>query len=240
MGKQKFILLTFLIFCFAASSQNLVPNPSFEDYDNSYTATIYPYFNHTFESIDIWCTEWDMFNTLDLFFEDNYMFFEDVDPAILQMAIDLYNASDSDNPGLGINYASSPSNYAGFQYPRTGSNYIGLRAETPIVLNNNGIFSNNPYHEYVQVELSETLEAGKTYEVSFFVSLSENSIFQNNSIGILLSDQSEFNFGIIPEEPDIVSTDSITSTEDWVEVKENYIAQVGEKFLSLGNLNLTA
>ena len=53
MGKQKFILLTFLIFCFAASSQNLVPNPSFEDYDTSYTATIYPYFNHTFESIDI-------------------------------------------------------------------------------------------------------------------------------------------------------------------------------------------
>ena len=124
-----------------------MPNPSFEDYDSSYTATIYPYFNHTFESIDRWRSEWDMFNTPDLFFEDNYMFFEDVDPALLQMAIDLYNSSDSDNPGLGINYASSPANYAGFQYPRTGSNYIGLRAETPIVLNNNGIFSNTPYHE---------------------------------------------------------------------------------------------
>jgi gliding motility-associated-like protein len=240
MGKRKFILLTFLIFCFAASSQNLVPNPSFEDYDTSYTATIYPYFNHTFESIDIWRTEWDMFNTPDLFFEDNYMFFEDVDPDSLQMAIDLYNALDSENPSFGINYASSPANYAGFQYPRTGSNYIGLRAETSIVLNNNGSFSNNPYFEYIQVELSDSLEAGKSYEVSFFISLSENSIFQNNSLGILLSDQSEFNFGIISEEPDIVSPDSITSTEDWVEVKENYIAQGGEKFLSLGNLNLTA
>ena len=58
MGKRKFILITFLILCFAASSQNLVPNASFEDYDTSYTATQIPLLNHNFESIDIRRAEW--------------------------------------------------------------------------------------------------------------------------------------------------------------------------------------
>ena len=58
------LLLLFSIFTY---SQNLVPNHSFENYDSSYNATIYPYFNHTYESIEDWRTEWNMFNTPDYF-----------------------------------------------------------------------------------------------------------------------------------------------------------------------------
>lgn len=228
-GKQKFTLVIFILLCFSASSQNLVPNHSFEDYDTSYTATTFPYFNHTFEAIDSWRTQWNMFNTPDFFSEESYTLF--VGAPLFNLVSLIFN--------IGIDYASSPSNYAGFQYPRTGSGYVGIRTETPIVLNMDGTFTNNPYYEYIQVELSDTLEAGKSYQVSFYVSLAENSILQTNTLGILLSNQSEFNFGTFSQEPDIVAADSLTSSEDWVEIKENYIAQGGERFLTLGNLNLT-
>lgn len=230
MGKQILLLLIFTSFCFLASSQNLVPNHSFENYDTSYTATIFPYFNHTFEALNEWRTEWDMFNTPDLFFEESYIFFQDI--PLFDLVTQFYEIE------LGENYASSPTNYAGFQYPRTGSNYIGIRTETPIVLNTNGTFSNNPYFEYIQIGLNDTLEAGKSYQVSFYVSAAENNILENNTLGVLLSEESEFNFGTLPVDPDIVVNDSLTSSEEWVEIKGNYIAEGGEKFLSIGNLNL--
>lgn len=231
MKKQKLLIALLIALCFTASSQNLVPNNSFENYDSTYSATIFPYFNRTFESIENWRTQWPMFNTPDLFFEDSYIFFEDVTPILLQIAINTYNT------GLGVNYASMPTNYAGFQYPRTGNKYIGLRSETPII-NNNGVLSNNPYHEYIQIELSDSLEADKSYQVTFYISLSDNSLLQNNSIGAMLSQEDEFNFGVIAINPDINPGDSLINSEDWTEVTGNYIAQGGEKFLSIGNLNL--
>ena len=237
MGKQKIILLIFTIFCLAASSQNLVPNPSFEDYDTNYVPTQYPFFNRTFGALESWRSQWPVQNTPDLIFEDSYIMFEALDPMSLQSALDVYS-----NSGLGINYVSSPTNYAGFEYPRTGLRYAGIRMETPPVqVNIFGLLliSNNPYHEYLQVELTDTLEAGKSYEVAFFISLAENAVFQNNSFGALLSQESESNFGVTPITPDIEATDSIISTEGWTEIKGNYIAQGGERFITIGNLDLS-
>ena len=87
MGKQKFILLTFLIFCFAASSQNLVPNPSFEDYDTNYVPTQYPFFNRTFGALESWRSQWPVQNTPDLIFEDSYIMFEALDLHVITKCI---------------------------------------------------------------------------------------------------------------------------------------------------------
>jgi len=234
MKKLKLLLPLLIAWCLTASSQNLVPNNSFENYDSTYSATIFPFFNRTFESIEDWRVDWPMFNTPDLFFENSYMFFEDVSPFSLSFAISLYNT------GLGVNYASMPTNYAGFQYPRTGGKYIGIRSETPTSLDINGNLQDNPFHEYIQVKLNDTLEEGKSYRVSIFVSSAENNIIQNNAIDILLSEENEFELGTVPITPSISATDSTISSEEWTELTGIYFAQGGESFITIGNLDLSA
>ena len=223
------LLLLFSIFTY---SQNLVPNHSFENYDSSYNATIYPYFNHTYESIEDWRTEWNMFNTPDFFFQENYLFFDNIPSANLQNVISLYNT------GLGVNYASEPINYAGVQSPRTGTKYIGLRSETPNVLNSFNQIVVAPYHEYIQVKLTQALEENKSYQVSFYVSLTENNLLQNNTIAGLLSQDSILELGVSPIQPSISSTAYDINNEEWTQVVETYTAQGGEEFITLGNLTL--
>ena len=222
-------LLLYVVFCFTAYSQNLVPNHSFEDYDTTYVPSVSPYFNHTYESLYYWRTQWSMFNTPDFIFEESYTFFENI--ADFNTIATTYGADEY--------YVSVPDNYAGSQFPRTGLRYIGIRTENPNVLNADSSFTIAPYQEYMQVELSQTLEAGKSYEVALFISASDNSVFQNNSVGILLSEGSEFYFGTSPVTPDITSADSVVSTIEWEEIKGNYVAQGGEKFLTFGNLHLS-
>lgn len=229
MKKLILAIPLYVLFSFAANSQNLVPNYSFEDYDSTYVPTVYPFFNHTFESLYDWRTEWNMFNTPDLFFEGSEAFFVNI--PTFSNAATIFNVDEF--------YVSSPNNYAGTQNPRTGLRHIGIRSETPYAIDASGNISSAPYHEYIQAELTATLEEGKSYEVSFYISSAENNIFQNNSIGALISEESDYNFGTFPIAPDIAPTDSIISSDEWVEFKGTYIAEGGEKFLTIGNLDLS-
>jgi hypothetical protein len=95
--------------------------------------------------------------------------------------------------------------------------------------------------EYLQTELSQTLEVGKEYEVSFYIYLAEASSYGTNNIGAYLSDiaisksASELhNFSCCS--PQIEFTDTaVTDTAKWVHIKGTFKVLGNEKFLTIGN-----
>lgn len=67
-------------------------------------------------------------------------------------------------------------NYNGFQNPKTGNGFAGFY-----------LFAIDDYREYAQGQLKEPLVEGKQYEVSFFISLAEESSHAMRSIEILFT-----------------------------------------------------
>ena len=133
-------------------------------------------------------------------------------------------------------YASPvPLNQVGFQYARTGVAYVGI-----------GVFTEHitPNHinrrEYIGGELSDTLKQGHEYCVSFYVSVAEEFKYVVDGIGLYLSVDSAVDYTIntnlsfVPqiENP---SGNIIYDTLNWVQISGTYIANGGEKYLTIGN-----
>ncbi|MFC1733130.1 hypothetical protein ACFL6I_22760, partial [candidate division KSB1 bacterium] len=59
--------------------------------------------------------------------------------------------------------------------PRTGDAYAGIRIQ-------------KSYREFIQNELIEPLKASESYEVSFYINLSRNSIYQLENMGFSFSE----------------------------------------------------
>jgi len=135
------------------------------------------------------------------------------------------------------NWKGMPQNYLGFQYPHTGSSYVGLQL----------------YPEYrsdfIQVKLCDTLKAGFKYHVAFYVSLANKSNYAINSIGAYLSkkkikilrdpgsvkDYEELSFC----KPQITSDFNkiYDDTLNWMEISGEYMAKGGEIYIIIGNFN---
>lgn len=136
---------------------------------------------------------------------------------------DYYNpCSDS------ISGNSVPKNWFGFQTPYNGSAYIGIYGYT----------YGDDAREYVQTKLKSPLIVGTWYRLSFFTSLSDESDFAVNKLGIVLSKDSIFgnnshaHLNFVP----VVATDAIISDKkSWTLVSGEYKASGGEQFLTLGN-----
>jgi gliding motility-associated-like protein len=123
--------------------------------------------------------------------------------------------------------------HVGTQLPRTGTRFAGIY-----------IYSNYPvemiestWREYLQVELTETLQVGEYYKVEFYVSLAEESNFAANNLGVGLSDYQvyENTYSTIPVTPLINNTQIITDSTNWVKVEGYFQATVPFKFLIIGN-----
>ncbi|MCC7301695.1 MAG: gliding motility-associated C-terminal domain-containing protein [Bacteroidia bacterium] len=124
--------------------------------------------------------------------------------------------------------AGVPQNGFGYQYARTGQTYVG-------VLTYQAGFSPR---EYVEVKLIDSLEQGKRYCVSFYVSLGASSapidafhaVFSPDTIfGSFLTN--------LPNQPDVSnpSGNSISDTGSWVLISGTYIASGGEAYITIGN-----
>lgn len=149
---------------------------------------------------------------------------------------DYYNSCGSRDCGV-------PNNKIGRQYPHSGEGYCGIYC------------SKNEYREYLQTQLKEPLEAGCTYEVKFYASLSEYSTGAIATIGALFTDQriSDTIRGILMKKelrpiapgisqaiatyytPQIVNSQTIIDTAGWHEIIGAFTAQGGEQFLTIGN-----
>lgn len=121
-----------------------------------------------------------------------------------------------------------PENFQGNQLPKEGKNYAGIIA-----------FSDDDYKkysEYLQGELTQPLTAGKTYQISFWVSLSENSARAVTGLGACLvknkiqTDHNHF----LSLKPAVFSNELIKDSTNWVEISGTYVAKGNEKFILIG------
>jgi hypothetical protein len=123
------------------------------------------------------------------------------------------------------------SNGGGYQLPRTGRTYAGFKTLGSMP---------GATREYISIQLSDTLEAGKKYCVSFYTSLGNYSGYAFDKIGAAFSslpyldcsnsDAIISNNGIANEVGDI-----ILDTLSWVQVSDTFVAAGGELYITLGN-----
>jgi len=132
----------------------------------------------------------------------------------------------------------TPENFNGKQPAEFGEAYAGLYLYAP-----------DNYREYLQAELSETLVAGKTYQVSFYISLAERSDFAVKEFGLLFTNtkvtietRKEFSkklwyklAGYEYNYLEIGYTNFFSDTKDWLMVHTQFVAKGTERYLLLGN-----
>ena len=132
----------------------------------------------------------------------------------------------------------TPENFNGSQPADFGVGYAGLYLYAP-----------NDYREYIQAELSQPLEKGKKYRISFYVSLAERSDFAIKEFGLLFSNnkldvsirkelskmhlykdtENEYHY------MEIGYSNFFDDTKDWILVDSQFEAKGTERFLIFGN-----
>ncbi|HXU28581.1 MAG TPA: OmpA family protein [Bacteroidia bacterium] len=143
--------------------------------------------------------------------------------------VDLFSKDAHDN------MVKAPSTYMGYQEPSTGSNYAGIVA----FYGDEGILNYEPgydrYTEYLQVELTQPLTAGQTYNVGLKVALAAKSAYALSGLGIVMTNSKlEINNNsYLFMEPDMVSMNVLNDTT-WSTIEGAYTAKGGEKYLTFG------
>jgi outer membrane protein OmpA-like peptidoglycan-associated protein len=150
--------------------------------------------------------------------------------------VDLFSSRIKGALALGI-----PKNYVGLQDSIGSSNYFGL-----ITYNSANVCemkgfkkvceAKENYAEYLQIQLPEPCQAGRSYEVSFFVSLADYSGFATSGWGLLFNENAtkEADENRLNIEPSVSIEGMVTNIKDWTELKGVYTAKGGEKFLTIG------
>lgn len=199
------ILLFCLLYAFSLSSQNLIKNPSFEQFDHC------PKRLGNFDAdVVSWSTPTDG-------------------------STDYFNACSTS--------MGTPENFNGEQPAEFGEGYAGLYLYAP-----------DDYREYIQAELTRPLEKGKTYQVSFYVSLAERSDFAINEFGLLFAkDKLEIPIKKVLSKShwyrqkgnaytymEIGYFNFYADTQDWIPVSSRFVAKGTEKYMVLGNFKNNA
>jgi len=128
-----------------------------------------------------------------------------------------------------------PQSTAGYQYARTGIAYVGL---APFFTTIFPSYVNR--REYIGGILSDTLKQGHEYCISFYVSVADGMKYVIDGMGLYLSVDSAVDYTIntnlsfIPQISN-PSGNIIYDTLNWVQISGTYIANGGEKYLTIGN-----
>lgn len=139
---------------------------------------------------------------------------------------DLFTDCGNTNPP---NSTMVPNIIFGYQYAQDGNNFMGF-----------GFYSG--WYEYIGVKLTAPLEAGETYQVSFWVSCADAMLWATNKLGAYFStDQIIYNTTTrlpasgVPHAftPQVVSDRFLTDT-NWVKVSGEFVAAGGEQYLTIG------
>ncbi len=128
-------------------------------------------------------------------------------------------------------YAGVPMNYSGgYQMPRTGNGFAGIYVLRP---------DNSNMREYIEVPLTEPLEAGACYSFSMFVNAANDNELVCDGIGAYFNvGELEVNtWQVLPLMPHIDHPTGvlINDTLGWTEVSGSYTAMGGEDHLIIGN-----
>ncbi len=124
----------------------------------------------------------------------------------------------------------TPSNYFGFQTPKTGISYIGF---CPFSLN-------TPCREYLATKLRQKLANQRIYKIRFYLSMAEESFVSIDNIGILFTKDSIVPNGstfTIDSIPQLITPNNVflTDTSIWTMFEFYYTAVGYERFFTIGN-----
>ena len=128
-----------------------------------------------------------------------------------------------------------PTSLYGSQYPHTGNAYVNM-FQHPL---------SNPFNiEYIETKLKDSLKSNVTYCVSFFVSRTEYSGYSCSNFGALFTNNIVFQSGIslpiyLNFTPQIKNTLGlfITDSTKWTKISGTFVANGGEKFITLGSFS---
>ena len=194
-------------------AQNLVPNPSFEEYRDLICGI-----SQTSDDFDNATVYWTSPNT--------------ATPELLSLLVrDTVNFDDL----LCRNHPFSESAGAmGYQEPQHGNNMVGLITYTERTAN-----ACHDYSEYVQVQLKTPLVQGRQYHCGYYISLAERRQFSSNNIGMLFSknEVTSDSCDYLDYTPQINNENIIEESEKWIYVNDVFLAQGGERFLTIGNFH---
>jgi len=123
-----------------------------------------------------------------------------------------------------------PNNEVGHHYPNTGNAYTGIYTSMQSPTN---------IRQYIQGKLSEPLQNGSNYIISFYVSLADTMHAYNNNIGAYFTTDSFFVSydHLIIQTPQVKNetTNILNNKTEWILICDTFIASGGEKWITIGN-----
>ncbi len=131
--------------------------------------------------------------------------------------------------------AGLPLNINGYQFARTDSVYAGIFCYRTV-----------NSREYLEVPLTDTLINNHNYCVKYYVSLANNYGTAISNMGAYFStdsllDNSLYNtIDYVVPQVENPSTNMLNDTANWMLVSGSFIANGGEKFITIGNFHLPA
>lgn len=128
----------------------------------------------------------------------------------------------------GSSFVGVPSNTFGNQVAFDGNAYVGLTTY-------NYGFTN---YEYIQTYLTAPMIAGQSYNISFYVSCSDESRYSSNNIGAKFTQDflyGNWSYDSLNMTPDVNFSTPITNIAGWTLISGTYISSGNEQFLTIGN-----
>jgi len=209
---QVALLLAF-VQAIPCAGQNLVPNPSFELYNNcpnSSSGVSYSPGYNSFPTVQSW-----------------------VNP-LQSSSADYFNSCAPSN-----SYVSTPGNGFGYQSPHNGNAYVGIIAWEGST--SSGTLT-SIFAEYIQCKLTSPLVAGAKYCVNFYVhngvSLSGYNFVGIDNIGVHFSSNKTNaitgNTLSLPASVQNTPGNFINDTTNWTKLTMTYTATGGEEWMNIG------
>ena len=133
---------------------------------------------------------------------------------------------------------SIPQNRWGFEFPAKGFGYAGIRTFLGRVRASTDSIPDRDYREYLAAKLNLPLEAGKTYFLSFKVSVAEQAKYTSDDLGMaFMSEIPDWQLVYDQFTPALANQQGryITQTEGWMTIFGSYRANGTEKYVIIGN-----
>jgi len=186
-----------------SQAQNIVPNGSFEEYNDSCTNL------PEFENVKDWLPKY---------------YLQGSSNALLTFSTPDYYSSCVLSPLF------TPPNLIlnGFQYPFQGGSFVGL------IYHKDTAFHDQ---EAIRIEINQPLESGVCYHAEMFVNYANNAIYFCDKLGMNFTTDSfamSGNGSIPMPVPQIYTDDFITDTLNWIKIEGEFMANGGEKWLTIG------
>ena len=125
-------------------------------------------------------------------------------------------------------YSGVPTNFFGYSNTKNGNGYVGI-----------GIYERGGYgKEYIYQHLTQPLQAGKVYCLSFYVNRADRFTYAIKNIGALFSNnlQPLTNGYEINATPQVENqTGIISDTVNWTLIQGCFTANGGEQYMTIGN-----